>query len=148
MTNLRLLRKKLGIKQKDLAEAVGVKPPLLCQVENGDRLPWPKLLRAAAEAMGVPFSILEPDLKRRKSEGEQFEQPARDQKGGKPLETRISIVLDTQEENSLGAISDMIASGLNHFDISKIVVTRGTDIVMATYIKREDNVIPIIKKVE
>lgn len=63
MTNLRIFREKLKISQKELAKHVNVSQPLLCQVERGDRRPWPALLRRASKALKIPYSALEPDLK-------------------------------------------------------------------------------------
>lgn len=78
MSNLKVFREKAGLSQSELARRINVKQPSISQVENGDRRPWPKLLKAAAEALDIPYSALEPDLKRRKSEEKQFEQSGRE----------------------------------------------------------------------
>lgn len=61
-TNLKFFREKAGITQAEFARRIGVKPPLLCQVENGQRKPWPKLLKDAATALDVPETALLADL--------------------------------------------------------------------------------------
>jgi transcriptional regulator with XRE-family HTH domain len=64
VSNLRIFREKAGISQAELARRIGVSSPLLCQVEKGIRMAWPKLLRRAAEVLQIPYSALEPDLRR------------------------------------------------------------------------------------
>jgi transcriptional regulator with XRE-family HTH domain len=63
-TNLRIFREKVGISQTELARKIGIARPLLAQVELGQRLPWPKLIKRAAQILDIPYSALEPDLKR------------------------------------------------------------------------------------
>ena len=55
---VRLIRQALGISQAELARRVGVNASLLSRAERGEVRPWPRLRRAAAEALGVPEAVL------------------------------------------------------------------------------------------
>lgn len=55
---IRLLRLATGVSQTDLAERLGVTRAYLSQVENNHKQPSLKLLRAAAQSLGVPLTLL------------------------------------------------------------------------------------------
>lgn len=55
---IKILRIASGLKQKDLAEKVGVKPHYLSLVETGKRDPSLNIVRSIAEALNVPVSYL------------------------------------------------------------------------------------------
>lgn len=54
-------RMQNGLSQSRLARMVGVAEPSLCQVERGQRAPWPKLRRALARALKTTQAELFPD---------------------------------------------------------------------------------------
>lgn len=51
-------RKKLGIKQKQLAKQCGITPSYLSQIENDLREPNISTLKAIAESLNLPLPIL------------------------------------------------------------------------------------------
>ena len=55
---IRLLRTAAGIKQKELAETVGIQPNSLSLIESGRRGLSLTLLRLIAKALDVPVSLL------------------------------------------------------------------------------------------
>ena len=55
---VKILRTASGIKQKDLAEMVGVRPHYLSLVESGQRDPSLNVVRLIAKALNVPVSYL------------------------------------------------------------------------------------------
>lgn len=67
-TNLEHFRKERGITKTELARQLGVSRPLVSQIALGIHKPYPKLLKKAAEILGVPYSALEADLRRDKDE--------------------------------------------------------------------------------
>ena len=54
------IREQKGLSQSCLARMVGVAEPSLCQVERGQRAPWPKLRRALARALKTTQAELFP----------------------------------------------------------------------------------------
>ena len=54
------VREQNGLSQSRLARMVGVAEPSLCQVERGQRAPWPKLKRALARALKTSQAELFP----------------------------------------------------------------------------------------
>lgn len=54
------MRAQNGLSQSRLARMVGVAEPSLCQVERGQRAPWPKLRRALARALKTTQAELFP----------------------------------------------------------------------------------------
>ena len=55
---VKILRTASGLRQKDLAERVGVKPHYLSLVESGKREPSLNVVRLLAKALNVPVSYL------------------------------------------------------------------------------------------
>lgn len=55
---VKILRTASGLKQKDLAEKVGVRPHYLSLVESGKREPSLNVVRLIARALDVPVSYL------------------------------------------------------------------------------------------
>ena len=55
------VRKGQGLSQSRLARMVNVAEPSLCQVERGQRAPWPKLKRELSDKLGVAESELFPE---------------------------------------------------------------------------------------
>ena len=55
---IRLLRTAAGMKQKELAEAVGIQPNSLSLIESGKRELSLGLLRSIAKALDVPISLI------------------------------------------------------------------------------------------
>jgi len=55
---IRKYRKKLEMKQAELAALAGVKATYICQLETGKAEPSLKLLRKFSEIFGVPEEIL------------------------------------------------------------------------------------------
>lgn len=53
---IRTARKKAGMTQKELAEAMGVSEAFVCQYEKGNRIPKPSTLAKFAEATGTIFA--------------------------------------------------------------------------------------------
>ena len=56
--SIRVLRIAAGMKQKELAAAVGIQPNSLSLIESGKREPSLSLLRSIANALDVPISLL------------------------------------------------------------------------------------------
>ena len=54
------MREQTGLSQSRLARMVGVAEPSLCQVERGQRAPWPKLRRTLARALKTTQAELVP----------------------------------------------------------------------------------------
>jgi len=71
---IRFHRRRLGLKQRDVAARAGINQGFLSELERGRRNPSPATLRALAEAMGLPLALLTP-------EGPEHDSP-------QPLETR------------------------------------------------------------
>lgn len=61
VTRLGQIRRDRGIKQKDLAHALGLKQSTLSGVENGHHRPWPGLRQRAARLLGVSEEDLFPE---------------------------------------------------------------------------------------
>lgn len=55
---VKILRTASGLRQKDLAERVGIKPHYLSLVESGKREPSLNVVRLIAKALNVPVSYL------------------------------------------------------------------------------------------
>jgi transcriptional regulator with XRE-family HTH domain len=55
---IKILRAALGLRQKDLAERVGIQPHYLSLVEAGKRQPSLAVLRKIASKLDVPVSLL------------------------------------------------------------------------------------------
>lgn len=55
---IKILRTALGLRQKDLAERVGIQPHYLSLVEAGKREPSLAVLRKLASKLDVPMSLL------------------------------------------------------------------------------------------
>ena len=55
---VKILRTASGLKQKNLAEMVGVRPHYLSLVESGKREPSLNVVRSLAKALNVPVSYL------------------------------------------------------------------------------------------
>lgn len=53
MTRVEFIRRKMGLRQRDIAATYGGYPCDISQVEQGFRKPWPRLRRLIAEALGV-----------------------------------------------------------------------------------------------
>jgi len=60
-TNILKLRRKRGLTQKELAEAIGCKQPLITQIESGKALPGPGTLFKLGKALDTPIGRLFPD---------------------------------------------------------------------------------------
>lgn len=56
--NLRRLRDKKQLQQKELAAAVGISPSALCNYENGDREPSLEVVGRLADALDVTIDAL------------------------------------------------------------------------------------------
>lgn len=56
--NIKAIRCKKGIQQKDLANMIGVKPSMLCQVETGIRLPSLAMLFDMAKVLNCSLDEL------------------------------------------------------------------------------------------
>lgn len=52
--NVRILREKRGLNQRQLAEKAHVAQSMVSDIELGKRKPWPKVKRDLAEVLGVP----------------------------------------------------------------------------------------------
>jgi len=61
---IRLLRDAAGLRQKELAERLGVSQNYLSLLENNKREPSPRLLRRLADVLDVPVSLLTWQCKR------------------------------------------------------------------------------------
>lgn len=55
---LRCIRELAGVKQKDLAAVLGIKPSTMSQVESGRHSLHPEKLRKAADHLGVPLNAI------------------------------------------------------------------------------------------
>jgi transcriptional regulator with XRE-family HTH domain len=55
---LRAIRELVGVEQTDLAKRCGITQGHLSNIERGDRLPSPKVLRALASELGVPLDAI------------------------------------------------------------------------------------------
>ena len=55
---IKILRAAIGLKQKDLADKVGIQPHYLSLVEAGKREPSLAVLRKIANELDVPVSLL------------------------------------------------------------------------------------------
>ena len=62
-TRLGEIRRQRGIKQKDLARALGLTQSTLSGVENGHTRPWPRLRQQAANFFGHTEEELFPELR-------------------------------------------------------------------------------------
>ena len=58
MNDIRLIRFRLGVRQKDLAAACGVSSSYLSRVESGAMRASPNLRRRLAEALRVPEALV------------------------------------------------------------------------------------------
>lgn len=56
--NLKLIRKKRGFTQKEIAERLGVSQPNYAQYENGKRKPKVETIRRIADALGVNIAVI------------------------------------------------------------------------------------------
>ena len=63
VTRLGEIRRQRGIKQKDLAHALGLAQSTLSGVENGHTKPWPRLRQQAAHFFGYTEDELFPELR-------------------------------------------------------------------------------------
>lgn len=54
------IRRKMKLKQNDLAKALGVSPSYLCKIENGTMEPNEKFMDSCAEYLKVPRTVLFP----------------------------------------------------------------------------------------
>ena len=52
------LRKKKGLKAKELAHRIGVAPTHLSQIENNAKHPRPQTMEAIAEVLEIPVGLL------------------------------------------------------------------------------------------
>ena len=59
-TRLRAVREALGVSQAELSRRVGVNQSLVSRAERGEIKPWPRLRKAAADALGVAEDSLFP----------------------------------------------------------------------------------------
>ena len=57
-TRLRAVRRALGVSQSDLSRRVGIHQSLISRVERCLIPTWPRLRRAAAEALAVTEDVL------------------------------------------------------------------------------------------
>lgn len=58
---LRSVRRDRGVKQKHLAQALGIAQSTLSNVENGHHRAWPSLRKRAAQFFGVSEDVLFPE---------------------------------------------------------------------------------------
>ena len=63
ITRLGELRRQRGLKQKDLARALGLSQSTLSGVENGHTRPWPRLRQQAARFFGLTEEELFPEIR-------------------------------------------------------------------------------------
>lgn len=56
MSNIRIIRKSLGMTQDELAQKVGVSQSLIHSIESGSRVGSLKTLKAIAACLGVKLS--------------------------------------------------------------------------------------------
>lgn len=55
---LRLLRKKRGVSQRELARRAGMQHPAICRIERGERVPTFLTMKKIAGALDVDVSDL------------------------------------------------------------------------------------------
>lgn len=55
---IRALREAIGIRHADLAQAAGISPGYLTNIEKGIRQPSPPVLRAIADRLGVTLDAI------------------------------------------------------------------------------------------
>lgn len=63
MRGITFYRKKLGMTQQELAQAVGVSQGTICQYENGQRTPTVPMFAKIAQVLGVSMDELAKDEK-------------------------------------------------------------------------------------
>ena len=63
MNNIKLIRDRLKISQKELAEKANITPPYLCDLENGRRGAKQETLERIANVLGVSVDVLIGDEK-------------------------------------------------------------------------------------
>lgn len=56
--NCRLFRERMGISQSELADKVGVRPPMINFIENGTKIPSLALSIRIADVLGVSLDSL------------------------------------------------------------------------------------------
>lgn len=56
---LRVLRERTGYSSADLAREAGITTSLMSMLENGKRWPTPKATKKLADALKVPYTVLE-----------------------------------------------------------------------------------------
>lgn len=61
-TNIKVLRTARQIKQKELAEKLGITVPYLSMIENNSKRPSLTLLEKLAKALNAPLALLFSDL--------------------------------------------------------------------------------------
>jgi len=61
-TPLEAYRRLKGLKQRELAEKLGISGSCLCLLEAGKRQPGPTLAKRIEELLGIPKAQLRPDL--------------------------------------------------------------------------------------
>lgn len=59
---LRVIRQKDGHSLTSLAQAAGMSLGYLSDLESGKRKPNPRMIRKLADALKVPYSVLEPSV--------------------------------------------------------------------------------------
>lgn len=91
------LRKLRGWSQKELAEAAGVHQSLISLYERGLEAPTRKTLERLADAVGVPFALVEQHLA--------FVRRARASLGQEPLACPDASSLDAVVDSVLQAVS-------------------------------------------
>lgn len=64
---LRVLRERTGWSSAALAQESGVLPSLLSMLENGKRWPTPKVTKQLADALKVPYTVLERPAEQKES---------------------------------------------------------------------------------
>jgi transcriptional regulator with XRE-family HTH domain len=55
------IRQEKGLSQSKLARMVDIAEPSLCQIERGQRAPWPKVKRLLSAKLGVTETELFPE---------------------------------------------------------------------------------------
>lgn len=56
---LRIIRERSGWSSAELAKEAGITPSLMSMLENGKRWPTPRATKRLAEALKVPYTVLE-----------------------------------------------------------------------------------------
>lgn len=56
---LRVIRERSGWSSAELSRQSGISPAYLSQLENGSRWPNPTMTKRLADAMRVPYSVIE-----------------------------------------------------------------------------------------